>query len=203
MERKIIKNGTFERCPLSKQVKDKKAIFKIGGHMSAKTTIAALMVALMALSVPMVYADSGMGDKDSHQDGGWHHEGKEKMLAKILNLTDDQVKQLKDLHQKQSEAMKSAFKQIKSNREAFEAEIVKASPDMNKITDLQNQLKTAQTQMADDNLNSLLAVKKVLTPEQFAGYMALKKAKKMMMHHRHGFGKAHDGDKDHSDEGQD
>ncbi len=80
------------------------------------------MVALMALSAPMVYADNGGGD--------WHHGQKDQMMAKVLNLTDDQQKQLKDSRQKQKDAMKSIFEQIQSNREAFDAEIVKAAPDM-------------------------------------------------------------------------
>jgi len=162
--------------------------------MSAKTKIAGLMVALMALSVPMVYADNGPGDKD------WHHGQGERMMAKILNLSDDQVKGLKDIHQKEKEAMKSAFKQMKSNREAFNAEIVKATPDMSKINDIQAQIKTLQAQMVDGRLNSLLEVKKLLTPEQFAGYMALTEAKRMMMHAHGKFGRMdghkHWGDKD-------
>jgi Spy/CpxP family protein refolding chaperone len=162
--------------------------------MFTKTKIAGLIVALMALSAPMVYADNAGGDKDS-----WHHGQHDKMMAKILNLTDDQQKQLKDNWEKQKTAMKSIFEQMKSNREAFEAEIVKATPDMSKINDIQAQLKTIQAQMVDNHLNSLLEIKKILTPEQFAGYMALEKAKKLMMHrhhrfgHKDGFGKDGDG----------
>lgn len=133
-------------------------------------------------------------------------------MAKILNLSDDQVKQLKDGHQKQREAMKSLFVQIKSNREALNAEIVKATPDMSKVNDIETQLKTLQSQMVDNHLNSILGIKKILTPEQFAGYMALKKEKmlkmKMMGHdksgHKCGFGKDRDGHKnwgDKQDEG--
>jgi Spy/CpxP family protein refolding chaperone len=177
--------------------------------MLTKTKIAGLVVALMALSAPMVYADNGAGDKDSwHQGDDMHHGQHEHMLAKILNLSDDQVKQLKDIHQKQKEAMKSTFEQMKSNREAFEAEIVKATPDMGKINDIETQIKTLQSQMVDNHLNSLLAVKKVMTPEQFAGYMALNKARMMMMHdrhhqfgHRNGFGKDGNDHKNWGDQG--
>jgi len=156
--------------------------------MKAKTKIAGLMVALMMLAVPFVYADNGGGDKDWHQDGAWHHEGNpEEMMAKILNLTSDQEKQLKSLHESQEQTMKTTMESMKSIRQAFESEIVKANADMSKINDLQNQLKTIQGQMADNHLNSLLAVKKILTPEQFAGFMALKKEKELKMHKMHGF----------------
>jgi Spy/CpxP family protein refolding chaperone len=153
--------------------------------MGTKTKIAGLMVtlvALMALSIPIVYADNG-GDKDSwHQDGGWHHGPMGHMMAKVLGLSDDQVKQIKDSREKQKTAMKALFEQMKTQREAFDAEIVKAAPDMNKINDIQTQIKTLQSQIVDSHLNSILEIKKIMTPEQFAGFMALKKEKELMMH---------------------
>lgn len=145
-------------------------------------------MALMALSAPVVWADSGVADKGpSHQACGLHHD-KDQMFAKVLGLSDDQVKQLKDIHQKQKDARKTAFEQMKSDKEAIDVEIIKATPDMARINDWQAKIKTIQAQMADDHLNSVMAIKKLLTPEQFAGYMALKKAKRMMMHGHHGFG---------------
>lgn len=170
--------------------------------MGTKTKIAGLIVALMALSVPMVYADNGGGDRDSwHQDGDWHHGPKDHMIAKILDLNDVQVKQLKEIHKKQKEAMKAVFDQVKFNREALSAEIAKTAPDMNKVNEIQTQLKALLSQAVDNHLNSILEIKKIMTPEQFAGYMALEKESKMkksmMGHdkfgHKDGFGKDRDG----------
>jgi len=144
------------------------------------------MVALMALSAPMVYADNGGGDKDTwHQDGDRHQAKEEHMMAQVLNLSGTQEKQLKDIKQKQRDAKKSIFEQMKANREAFESEIVKATPDMSKINDLQTQIKTIQSQMADDHLSFILDIKKLLTPEQFAGYMALEKEEDLKKHEGH------------------
>jgi Spy/CpxP family protein refolding chaperone len=178
--------------------------------MLTKTKIAGIMVGLAALSAPLVYADTAPGnEKSSAHERGWHHGQEGQMMAKVLNLSADQEKQLKDLHQKQRDAMKATFEQMKTNREAFEAEIAKATPDMNKVNDLQNQLKTIQGQILDNHLNDLLAIKKVLTPEQFAGYMALKKEsmmKKHMMMHRGPGGFDHkgwDGHKNLADKGKD
>ncbi len=162
--------------------------------MVTKTKIAGLVVALMALSAPAVWADTGTAPDASQKDGGWHHGEHGRMMGKVLNLSADQEKQWKDSRQKQKEAMKSVFEQMKANREAFDAEIVKATPDMNKINDIQAQLKTIQGQMVDNHLNSILEVKKILTPEQFAGYMALEKEEDMMKHKGH---------KDHSPEDKD
>jgi Spy/CpxP family protein refolding chaperone len=162
--------------------------------MRQMTKIAGVMIGLAVLSAPLAHADDmDGGKKGGHHDGDWreHHDD---MMAKVLGLNQDQVKQLKDLHEKQKASMKGTFEQIKSNREAFEAEIVKAAPDMNKINDLQTQLKTLQGQMADSHLNGLLEVKKIMSPEQFAGYEALRKAKAMMMG-RHKFSRHMDGGK--------
>jgi Spy/CpxP family protein refolding chaperone len=156
--------------------------------MEFKTKMAGLMVGLMVLSAPVVWADG----TDMHQ--GQHNQ----MMAQILNLTADQEKQLQDSREKQEATMKSTFEQMKANRDAFDTEIVKATPDMAKINDIQAQLKTIQAQMVDNHLSSMLEIKKILTPEQFAGFMALEKAKKFMMHKGH-----HKSWGDKSDKGND
>jgi len=175
--------------------------------MLAKTKMLGLMLATAAvLTSPMlVWADNGDVKADLY------HGQRDQMMTKILNLSADQEKQLKDSCQKQKEAKKSIVEQMKSNREAFNAEIVKATPDMNKINDIQTQLKTIQSQMVDNHLNTFLEIKKILTPEQFAGYMALEKEEKLMRHeghdkfdHKDGLGKDGEGHKhwgDKSDEG--
>ena len=166
--------------------------------MLTKTRITGLMVALMALSAPVVFADT------APQKGGWHHGKEAHMMFKILNLTEDQEKQFKDLKQKQKEAMKTVFEQMKSNKEALEAEIAKATPDMTKINSIQAQIKAIQAQMVDAHLNSLLDIKKLMTPEQFAGYMALEKEEHMKKHMMMGHGKFGDMHKhwgDKKDEG--
>lgn len=156
------------------------------------------MAILMALSVPFGYADNGDVKTTGtvHQDGDWHHAQREHRTAQILNLSEDQQKQLKDIHQKQKDAMKSIFEQMKSNRNAFEAEIIKTAPDMSKVNSIQIQIKGLLSQIADNHLNKLLEIKKIMTPEQFAGYMALEKEEDIMKHegqgkfnHKDGFGK--------------
>jgi Spy/CpxP family protein refolding chaperone len=185
--------------------------------MLVKTKIAGLAVALMALSAPMVWADSGpttggAAPDTAQKDGGnWHHGHRDHMMAKILGLSQDQEKQLKDSKEKQMASMKSIFEQMKANREAFDAEMIKATPDMSKVNDLQAQLKTIQSQMVDDHLNAILEIKKILTPEQYAGYATLEKAKKLMMHkmghgkfgRKDGWGKDGDNHKDWGDKDND
>ena len=157
--------------------------------MLSKTKIAGFITVLMFISMPLVWADGAghwEGGEDSFKgEHEGHHGDMFHLMSKVLNLTEDQQKQLKDVKQKQMETMKSVFEQMKSNREAFDAEILKASSDMTKINDLQAQIKTIQSQIVDNRLNSILEIKKILTPEQFAGYIALKKEKKLKMMEGH------------------
>ena len=153
--------------------------------MGTKSKFLGLILSAAVLSLPlMAYADNDQG-KDMHKTGQWNHGPQPHLpsIAKVLNLSDDQVKQLEAIHEKDKAAMKAHFEQVRDNRNAFDAQIVLAQVDMNKINDIQTQLKTLQAQSLDDHLNSLLEIKKILTPEQFTGFMALKREREMMMHH--------------------
>jgi len=159
--------------------------------MRTMSNLTGFMIAAMVLSSSIVYADNGgnfVGGGDFPKGGHECHQGKHHLMARVLNLTEDQQKQLKAIKQKERQTMKSTFEAIKSNREAFNEEIVKATPDMSKINELQNQLKTIQAQMADNHLNSVLEIKKIMTPEQFVGFMALQKERKLMKQGHKKFG---------------
>jgi Spy/CpxP family protein refolding chaperone len=54
------------------------------------------MVALLALSAPFVYADSGNGGNFGDGSGWGHHGHSWRGADSFHNLTDDQKKQMKD-----------------------------------------------------------------------------------------------------------
>ena len=150
---------------------------KLEGKMRiTKTrTIGVLMTAILALSASVVYADNGNGGNfwngDSEHRG---HYGEGGFFHK-LNLTDGQKKQMKDIWQKQKEAKKTAFAQIKVYREVLTNELLQTTPDVNKINDLKSKLKVLGAQMLDNRTNSDLEVKKILTAEQFSKYLEFQK----------------------------
>ncbi|MBF0571965.1 MAG: Spy/CpxP family protein refolding chaperone [Candidatus Omnitrophica bacterium] len=130
-----------------------------------------LMAALLVLSAPVLYADSGNGG--NFGDNGWgHHDqyGKGRFFHK-LHLTDDQKKQLKDIWQKQEAAKKTFFEQIKTDKEALTNELLQTTPDVNKINDLKSKMEALHAQVLDNRINSNLEVKKILNAEQFAKYL--------------------------------
>jgi Spy/CpxP family protein refolding chaperone len=160
----------------------------------------------LALSAPLVYADnanggnvsggqpavsddqssSGQGDHEWGH-GHWGKHGDHQEGGFFKDLTDDQKKQLKDIWQKQKEAKKAAFEQIKADKEALTNELLQTTPDVNKINDLKSKLEALGAQMLDNRINSDLEVKKILTAEQFAQYLEFQK---------HKFGRFHKGNGD-------
>ena len=90
-----------------------------------------------------------------------------------LNLTDDQKRQLEANKQQHRSKMESARQAIKADKEAFKEEMMKPQLDMPKITALHHQIKAVLSQMEDDKLSSILAVRAILTPEQFAKFVNL------------------------------
>ncbi len=137
--------------------------------------IIACMVLLLA--VPVVYARSedSSADNLSAKAASWKQKRKERMqkIFSELNLTKEQEAKLKENKTKHREQRKGGFEQIKSYKEALKQELLKSDLDMERIQEIQAQMKAAQSQMADDRLNSILEVRTILTPEQFTKFMTL------------------------------
>ena len=97
-----------------------------------------LMISVLAIAAPLVYADnansgnvsggqaavsddqssSGQGDHEWGH-GHWGKHGDHQRGGFFKDLTDDQKKQLKDIFQKQQEAKKAAFEQIKVRQRCY------------------------------------------------------------------------------------
>ena len=150
-----------------------------------------LMSAVLALSAPLVYADSG--NSGNSGDSGWGHHGPCGKGGFFSKLTDDQKKQLKDIWQKQKEAKKTAFTQIKADREALTNELLQTTPDVNKINDLKSKIEALGAQMLDSRVNSNLEVKKILTAQQFAKYLEIQEDKHSGRFHKGEWGNRGEG----------
>jgi len=96
------------------------------------------------------------------------HSGKHiQEIYKQLNLTDDQKQQLDTIKQQHRARMVSSRQELKADKETLQQELMKPQLDMSKINAIHNQIKSLQSQMEDDRLSSILAVRSILTPEQF------------------------------------
>ena len=104
----------------------------------------------------------------------WRHGGGGiQEIYSQLHLTQVQKKQLEDNKNQHRVRMKAVREQMKAYRHVFQQELMKPQLDMNKIQALHGRLKALESQMADDRLNSVLAVRSILTPQQFSEFSAV------------------------------
>jgi Spy/CpxP family protein refolding chaperone len=137
-------------------------------------TIFAGLLGLFLLAALPVHAQQPGSDDDQPRP----HFNQAREIFKELNLTDDQRKQLEANKQEHRSRMQMARQQIKTTKEALRQELMKPQLDMPKIHQLHRRIKDLLSQMEDDKLNSILAVRTILTPEQFMKFNDL-------MHHNH------------------
>ncbi len=148
------------------------------------------------IAVPIVYAQH-----KPVMRGAVEHERMEKKIQEIynrLNLSEDQKTQLEANKQKQNGQMKSFFAQMKTQRNAMHQELMKPDLDMNKVDSIQLQLKTLHSQMMDNRLNSILEVRRILTPDQFNKFISLMEKHRLKRHGPDGRGA--NGDRPSKDE---
>lgn len=103
----------------------------------------------------------------------WHPGQRIQEIYNQLNLTDEQKKQLEANKQQHRAQMENARQAIKADKEALRAELMKPQLDMPKISQIHEGIKSLQSKMEDDKLNSILAVRTILTPEQFSQFVKL------------------------------
>ena len=135
-----------------------------------KKALLFFMGACLLMALPRAYAQSIVADGAPSKG----HYGQ--MIQEIynqLNLTGDQKRQLEVNKQQHRSRMEAVRQEMKKDKEDLKEELMKASLDMPKITRLHKQIKAALSQMEDDKLISILAVRAILTPEQFVKFVNL------------------------------
>ncbi|MCB9771616.1 MAG: Spy/CpxP family protein refolding chaperone [Candidatus Omnitrophica bacterium] len=131
-----------------------------------------LSVLMMSLSVISV-ADAN--DDLSFQS---RRERREKNIQEVYNqlsLTDAQKQQLEQNKINNQGKKKDLYEKIRSYKEMLNQELMKIDLDMTKINNIQGSIKALQMQILDDRLNSILEVRKILTPEQFTKFIGFMK----------------------------
>jgi len=124
---------------------------------------------LLLTSVPLAYAQNDQGTDEQSQK--WHNGQKIQQIYGQLGLTDEQKKLLEANKQQHRAKIKSARQEMKANKEALRAELMRPQLDMTTINAIQGQIKVLLSEMEDDNLNSILAVRSILTPDQFLKFI--------------------------------
>jgi Spy/CpxP family protein refolding chaperone len=90
-----------------------------------------------------------------------------------LNLTDDQKNRLEATKHQHRVRMESTRQAMKALRAALHEQLMSTQLDMARVNELHGQIKALLCQTEDDKLHSILAVRSILTPEQFTKFVEL------------------------------
>jgi len=92
-------------------------------------------------------------------------------MHKQLGLTADQEKQLEEHKTAHKNGMNLLYENIKTKRKELAEELQNEELDMEKLMKIHAELKVLNGQKEDSRLESILEVREILTPEQFATFI--------------------------------
>jgi len=136
-----------------------------------KTRLIIIGFAVFSLMVNSGYAQIQEKDK---QAGGRLKGG----IYKELNLTPEQQNKLEANRKSQREKTSQLRTAMKEKNEALQQVLKDPAVTREKFEPLVNEIKSLQAQLIDQRINGILAVKDILTPEQFAKFNQLMEKRK-------------------------
>ncbi|MDD5566401.1 MAG: Spy/CpxP family protein refolding chaperone [Candidatus Omnitrophica bacterium] len=98
---------------------------------------------------------------------GDEHKGR---LASTLNLTEEQQQKLEVNRKAQRQEMEKLFTAMKDKQKQLQEQLASPAVTQETVTPIANELKSIQAQLIDHRISGILAVKEILTPEQFAKF---------------------------------
>jgi len=114
------------------------------------------------------------------------------------SLSDDQKKQLKALREQNKEGMKSLHEQMKQYGKELKEAMQTDSPDQSKIDSILEKVSSIRLQIAKKRTANMIAMLKILTPEQRKKFQELNKQMKGKLKGRQK-GRINRGEKDKSE----
>lgn len=135
-----------------------------------------LVMGVFLLSATNVFANEEQGFKKEGHRKEW--QAKRIQMFEKLGLTEEQKQALKAHKENHRDEMKALRGQIKEKRKAFHQALEDPEADDNAITAANNAIKALTNNLADHRLNSILEIRKILTPEQFQKFNEIKKEHK-------------------------
>lgn len=131
-----------------------------------------LILVGIGLTTPIVFAEpSGEVNAPDEKMFKEKMEERRQKLFKDLNLTEAQQKALEENKKGHHEQMKAVYTEMKGKRTALKQELEQDKLNMEKIYQLQGELKKLQAQMSDQRLEGILEVRKILTLDQFKKFI--------------------------------
>lgn len=136
-----------------------------------KPTVFLAVVSLMT-AAPLAYGYNGAGEGKQVKTGRFDFKkngGPERMF-KDLGLTQEQQDQLKARRNAEKEQGKTSREALKAKMQALHEEISKPDVDKLKVDSIVMEINTLKGQEFARRTEGILAMKEILTPEQFAKF---------------------------------
>lgn len=130
--------------------------------------VVALVVVSLALSAVYAYGEDGCRKPEGKG------KGKERVFQE-LNLTPEQKKQLEVNRSAQRQETEKLFNAIKQKQEQLRQALNNPAATQSSIAPLANEVKSLQAELLDNRIRGILAVKTILTPEQFVKFQEMAK----------------------------
>ena len=124
--------------------------------------MAVVVAAAMVFSAASAYAGEGWGGQKSEADMKKHFD----KMAEDLKLTSEQKAALEKQREETRPKMKALREKQSAAREQLKAELDKTAPDKATLAAIVEDLKNLTGEQLQMKIDKVLAMKKVLTPEQ-------------------------------------
>jgi len=135
-----------------------------------KKIVACLLVATVFFAVPVF---SVRAFAEYAKEKGEYAQKKMERLTAELGLTDEQKSEMQKLREESWEGKRELYSQLKAARKELREELKKTSSDRGKINDIIARMKDLQGKVIDNRVDHFLAVKGILTDEQFQKFQDL------------------------------
>jgi len=152
--------------------KERRSKMKINNtkHMAV---LFGFVMSIFLISTTNVFAqeEQGFDKKEHHKE--W--QAKKAKMFEELGITEEQKQALKVHRESHRGEMNALREQIKEKRKAFRQALEDPNVDEGAITATNNEIKTLTNSLADNRLDGVLEVRKILTPQQFQKFNEMKK----------------------------
>lgn len=131
-----------------------------------------VMATSFFLAVMPVYAEKDSDYRNPRQNWGSQKQEKFDNMIEKLNLSEEQVAQLKSHKQVKMKSREKLYSAIKKQKQELKDELEKPESDNARIKEIASSIKQTQSEMVDERIKGILEIKAILTPEQFKEFQA-------------------------------
>ena len=143
-----------------------------------KNAIAMVVGIMMALGAAQAWAQCPGGEGRGYHGHGKGHHGGFKHMKEELNLTDEQSKEIDQIHEDMREDAKPIREKLKALKERMHDLWSADQPDEQAILSLKREMNALHLQLSELRVQMKLDMMEILTPEQRAKFKEMKGKRK-------------------------